>query len=80
MTSLDNIKEKIRKLYETNPCIHINVNIKNPRINLSCVNVTIKGIYPNLFRVEEKSGDISKTYTVQYKDVLLNRVEIIELS
>ncbi len=79
MPTLDAIRSKIKKLYETNPNIHINVNITSPRISLSSVSVIIKGVYPNLFRIQELDGDTSKTYTVQYKDVLMNRIEIIEL-
>ena len=79
MPTLDAIRKEIKNLYESNPNIHINVNLTSPRINLSSVSVLIRGVYPNIFRIEELDGVSKKTYTVQYKDVLMNRIEIIEL-
>ncbi len=79
MATLDSIKNKIIRLYETDPNIHINVNITSPRINLTGISAVILDVYPNLFRLRETNGDNKKSYTVQYKDVLLNRVQIIEL-
>lgn len=79
MPILDAIRKDIKNLYESNPNVHINVNLTSPRINLSAVSVLIKGVYPNIFRIQELDGVSNKTYTVQYKDVLMNRIEIIEL-
>ena len=80
MPTLDSIRTKIAKLYETNPNIHVNVNITKPKINLSYISAVIIDVYPNLFRIQETDGCSNKIYTVQYKDVLTNRVQIIELN
>lgn len=79
MTSLDIIKSKIQRLYKTNPNIHINVAITHPKVNLKNEPVVIKGIYPHIFQIEEKSSSSPKTHTLQYTDVLLHHIEIVEL-
>jgi len=79
MNSLDIIKAKIQKLYKTNPKIHINVAITSPKVNLKNAPVVIKGVYPHIFQIEEKSSDSPKTHTLQYTEVLLHNIEIIEL-
>lgn len=79
MTSLDIIKIKVKKLYETNPNIHINVTLKKPKINLSNEPVVIKGVYPHIFQIEEKSSGSPKTHTLQYTYVLSHNIEIVEL-
>lgn len=79
MTSLDMIKSKIQKLYKTNPNIHINVTIAKPKINLKNEPVIIKGVYPHIFRIEERSSGSPECHTLQYTEVLLHHVEILEL-
>lgn len=79
MTSLDIIKSKIQKLYNTNPNIHIDVAITSPKVNLKNEPVVIKGVYPHIFQIEEKSSGSPKTHTLQYTEVLLHRIEIVEL-
>ena len=79
MTSLDIIKSKIQRLYKTNPNIHINVAITSPKVNLKNEPVVIKGVYPHIFQIEEKSSGSLKTHTLQYTEVLLHHIEIVEL-
>lgn len=79
MNSLDIIKAKIQKLYKTNPNIHINVSITNPKLNLKNEPVVIKAIYPHIFQIEEKSSGLPKTHILQYTDVLQHYIDIIEL-
>ena len=79
MTSLDIIKSKIQKLYKTTPNIHINVAITSPKVNLKNEPVVIKGVYPHIFQIEEKSSGSHKTHTLQYTDVLLHHIDIVEL-
>lgn len=79
MTSLDIIKNKIQRLYKTNPNIHINVAITSPKVNLKNEPVVIKGVYPHIFQIEERSSGSTKCHTLQYTDVLLHHIEIIEL-
>lgn len=80
MTALDIVKSKIIKLYKTNPNIHINVSMTNPRVNLSNEPVVIKGVYPHIFQIEERSSSSPKCHTLQYNDILLHYIEIIELA
>ena len=79
MISLDRIKSKIYKLYETNPNVHINVSITSPKVNLKNEPVVIKGVYPHIFQIEERSCGFPKCYTLSYVDVFTRHVEIIEL-
>lgn len=79
MTSLDIIKSKIQKLYKTNPNIHINVAITSPKANLKNEPVVIKGIYPHIFQIEERRSSSPKCHTIQYTEVLLHHIEIVEL-
>lgn len=79
MTSLDSIRAEIKRLYETNPDIHMNVSMINPRVTLTNEPVVIKGVYPHIFRIEEHSGGSPKSYIIQYADVLTGHVEISEL-
>ena len=79
MNSLDIIKAKIQKLYKTNPNIHINIAITSPKVNLKNEPVVIKGVYPHIFQIEERSSGSPKTHTHQYTEVLLHHIDIIEL-
>ena len=79
MTTLDIIKSKIQKLYATNPNIHINVTLTRPKVNLKNEPVVIEGVYPHIFQIKEKSSGSPKTHTLQYTDVLLQHIEILEL-
>lgn len=79
MTALETIKNQIKNLYETNPDIHINISVTHPKINFQNDPVTIKGVYPHVFRIEEVSSGVPKCHTLQYTDVLTKQIEIIEL-
>ena len=80
MTQLAIIKDKIKKLYNTNPNIHINVLMKSPNICLSNEPAIIKGVYPHVFQIEERSSGFSRCYTHPYTDVLIKHIEIVELT
>lgn len=80
MTQLTIIKDKIKKLYKTNPNIHINVLMKRPNICLTNEPAIIKGVYPHIFQIEERSSGLSRCYTIQYTDVLTKCIEIVEIA
>jgi len=40
--------------------------------------VVIKGVYPHIFQIEERSSGSTKCHTLQYTDVLLHHIEIVE--
>ena len=79
MNSLDIIRGKIKRLYDTHPDIHIDVLMTHPKVNLKNEPVTIKEIYPHIFQIEERSTGVPKRYTLQYTDVLTKQITILEL-
>lgn len=78
MTSLERIRNSIQKLYDTHPDIRINVQMTHPKVNLKNEPVTIKGVYPHIFQIEERSSGYPKCHTLQYTDVLIKQIEILE--
>lgn len=79
MTSLGAIKSKIQNLYQTNPNIHISVDLTTPKISLKNEPAVIKGVYSHIFQVEENSGNSPKTHTFQYTDIMIRHIDIPEL-
>ncbi len=79
MTHLDFIREQIKRLYKTNPNIHLNVSLKNPRITLDNTNAKIIGVYPHIFQIEEYTSGKPKQHTLQYTDVFVRNIVIWEL-
>ena len=79
MTVLDVVKNNIRKLYETNPNIHVNRSIAHPRLQLQNDPAVIKSVYPHVFRIEEYSSGTPECHTLKYADILTHQIEIIEL-
>ncbi len=79
MNALDLIREKIKHLYNTNPQVHLNVNIKRPRVILENSEATITGVYPHIFIIEECTSGTPKQHTLQYTDVLIKNIVILEL-
>ena len=78
MTQLDAIKRKVEYLYSVSPKIHINVNLYHPRLVLKNDAVEIKGVYKNIFTIEEYSFGRPRLHSLQYVDVLTGNIEIIE--
>ena len=79
MNSFNLIKKGILTLYKTNPNIHVNVTISNPKVNLKNRSAVIKGVYPHVFQIEDRNGNSVNCHTVSYIDVLTGNVEILEL-
>ena len=73
------IKNEIKKLYETNPNIHVNIKKYRSKTGDETVPAVIKNIYSHFFYIEEQSSGYCKRYTVQYADVLTGHVYISEL-
>ncbi|MBP3692397.1 MAG: hypothetical protein J6I80_04040 [Clostridia bacterium] len=79
--TLESIKADIKRLFESDPNIHIDVALTHPRFELEGDPVVIKGVYPHVFRIEESSSSAQpKCHTLQYADVLIGRIKILELS
>lgn len=79
MNSLTAVKQSVSHLFKTHPHIHINVSRNHPKVQLKNHPVTITGIYPNLFQVEDRSGNRPTTRIIQYVELVMGHVEIIEL-
>lgn len=80
MSTLEIIREKIRHLYETNPEVHLNVVLDNPRTVLKNTPAKIVGVYPYIFRIEENTSGKPRMHTLQYSDVLIKNIVILELT
>lgn len=78
MTQLDMIKKKVAYLYSVCPRIHINVNLNHPRLVLKNDVVEIKGVYKNIFSIEEYTAGRPRLHSLQYVDILTGNIEIIE--
>ncbi len=73
------LREKIKKLSLTNPNVHINVSLLKPKLNLKNEPVKIMGVYAHIFQIEEYSTGVPVRYTLQYADIIIKRIEILEL-
>ncbi len=80
MSYLEIIREQVKKLYETNPHIHMDVSITNPRLMLKDAEATITGVYSHIFVIEENMNSLIQHHTLQYTDILTKRIIIHEIS
>lgn len=78
MNEVRQIRRKIAERYRANPKIRVNVNLTHPKLQLRGAEAVITGVYSHLFQVEEV-GEEQKRHTLQYTDVLLHNVEIIDI-
>ena len=79
MQEIDLIKTKIKELYEKGEVVHVDVNSSRPKIHVNGAQALITGVYKNLFTLETVENDMKKIYSVQYADVLIGRVKIMEI-
>ena len=77
MSSLELLKNKVRKLSSTHPEVHVNVSINSPRVRLTNEPAVIRGVYPHVFTIEMETQG---RQTLQYTDLLMGNVEIVELN
>ena len=77
--TIETIKSDIYRLFKTNPHIHVNVIMRHPKVSVQNEPAVIKGVYPNIFQIEEMENGYARCHSVQYNDVLIGRVEILEL-
>jgi len=73
------IKNAIEELYQTNPKIHISVDIPRSKIIEPGTKAVITGIYKNIFQIEAYDKGHPVRHTFQYSDVLVGHVVIEEL-
>ena len=77
--SLDTVREQIRMLYQTSPHIRITTAAAHSKV-VQDSEVTITGVYPHVFCVEEKIGGVPQRHTFQYVDVITRRITISDLN
>ena len=53
---LQQIRQRISERYRSNPNIHINVSLRQPKLHLNNVPVKITAVYQHIFQVEETSS------------------------
>ena len=79
MNNIDYIKSEIKRLYETNPNVHISVSRTHPKVIVDASPAKIVGVYKNIFQVEEcEGGKMPTRHTFQYGEVLIGQVVIEE--
>ncbi len=78
MSDLDLVKSKIKKLYEANPLVYVDVTISRQKLDIQKATAKIVGVYPNLFRLEDSIT--KEKYTVQYTELLMGHIAIYEQS
>lgn len=79
MHDIEEIKAKIKELYENGAEIHVDVHSKKPKIKVENSPACITGVYRNLFTIETQDNGLKKQYTVQYTDLFIGKVKISEL-
>ena len=79
MYPLDRVKAQVKRLYETNPQIHLNVSLSRPRLSLQNTQAVIKGVYAHIFTIEETESGFPQCHTLQYADLLTGHIVILEL-
>lgn len=80
MLTLENVRKKVEDLAKKGGTVHMTVSMTNPKMSLTGEPAVIKGIYPPIFRIEEKSGGVPRCHTVKYTEVVTGQVTIAELS
>ncbi len=71
------IRAKIQNIFESNPNIKMNVNLKRPKLILENASAVIKGVYPHIFQIEETTDGKLRTHTLKYTDIIAGHIEIL---
>lgn len=69
----------IEQLYDKDPHIHVTIHLSHPRREGEDIPATIRGVYPNIFRIEECKDGYVRSHSVQYTELLTGQVVIREL-
>lgn len=72
------VRLQIKRRYETNPKMRINVALTQPKLHLEDVEVTITGVFSHIFQIEETDSGKPLRHTLQYSDILLHHIEILD--
>lgn len=76
---IDQYKEQIKRLYENNTKIHMDVTLSYPRLTLTNEEAIITAVYRNLFQIEENKNGETNRHTISYTDLITKQVVIKEI-
>ncbi len=77
-TSIDEIKERLENLYNTNP--NISIDIMQKRKRMKGVKAILTGVYTNFITVESMVNRYKESFTISYIDIMIGNYKINELS
>ncbi len=77
---LNDIRERVRTLLNTNPNVHVNIVTTSPKRTLKGDPATILGVYQYIFRLEERSTGAVRVHAIPYTDLITKAIEIQELN
>ncbi len=78
MNSIEKVRDLIKDYYSNGKNLRLNVNISKQKVHLKEVEAKILGVYSNVFRIEDLSCGKHNCYTLQYTDVILKQIEILQ--
>ncbi len=76
----EKVKKEIKRLFDTAPNVHMDVTLTSPKLVLRNAEATIKRVYPHIFQIEETSSGTPKCHTLQYTDVMVGNIVILEMN
>ena len=76
MNTVEQIKMKVRRHYERNPHVRININIPSQKLEIIDAPAVITGVYTNIFSIEETAHGTPIRRSFQYSDILIGHVKI----
>ena len=80
MDKIDYIRDELKKLYASNPNVHVSIKMTNPKANIKSAPAVIQGVYKCIFQMKENHAGPGRVHTFQYGDVLVGQIVIDELN
>ncbi len=79
MISEQYLKNKLQRLYESKPDIHLTAILPRYPLKLADIDAKIVGVYAHVFCVEVNQNGMAKRYFFQYGEIMTHNVIIAEL-
>ncbi len=74
------VKNRLLYLLKNDPCIHFDVSLAKPQVEMRNVSAKIIGIYNHIFQIETQQKGRIERYSLQYGDVTAGIIKIFELA
>ena len=58
----------------------MNISISHPKLILKNAPAVLKGVYPHIFQIEERSSGVPKCHIIQYTEIITKQIELVELN